>query len=71
MKALHIWWLKRRLRALYLRIREGSQYSCGNSLYEQITGGRLAKLEAEFNTLYQRLKALDGNLPPNPLERTK
>lgn len=61
---LRIWRLKRKARSLSVKInRIYDQYSCGASMINTITGGRLGELEKKRSVIFDKLRKIDPNFP--------
>lgn len=60
MRALHVWWMKRRARSLLRQIHAMyDQYDGGAGLMNMVTGGRLHNLKTALAETMEELKQID------------
>ena len=63
-RMLEIFWMKRQARIHARQILDMfDAYDCGAELIDHITGGRLSRAKAAFETAMDRLEEIDPNFP--------
>lgn len=61
MKAIRIWWLKRKLRSSYWTFHNLKCGDGGARISNIISGGRISRAAKEFNATLRELKKIDPN----------
>lgn len=68
MKKIKIFFLKRKLKRLFLQIQNMPTYGMGNTLFDHVTGGRLLALKWEINATLNKLEKIDPTTPKTRLD---